>query len=43
MSHIIRRHRPWMNTLMSSSATLLRTPFIREIILEDWLLETKPA
>lgn len=41
MAHIVRRHRPWMNHLMSSSATLLRIPFIHEIILEDWLLQKR--
>lgn len=42
VSRIVRRHRPWLSSLMSSSTTLLRTPFIQEIILEDWLLQTNP-
>jgi [acyl-carrier-protein] S-malonyltransferase len=33
------RNRPWLTNLMSSDATLLRAPFVEQIILEDWLLE----
>ena len=33
------RNRPWLTKLMSSDATLLRAPFVEQIILEDWLLE----
>lgn len=39
VSHIVRRHRPWLARLMSSDAALLRAPFVQQIILEDWLLE----
>ena len=33
------RNRPWLTKLMSSDATLLRAPFVEQVILEDWLLE----
>jgi [acyl-carrier-protein] S-malonyltransferase len=39
ISHIVRRHRPWLARRLSSDATLLRAPFVDQIILEDWLLE----
>lgn len=42
VSHIVRGHRPWLSKIMSSQANLLRAPFIREIILEDWLLSQMP-
>ena len=42
MSRIVRRHRPWLTSLLSQNATLLRAPFIEQIILEDWLLEHAP-
>ncbi len=35
--------RPWLAALLPSDATLLRAPHVRHIILEDWLLENKPA
>jgi len=38
ISHIARR-RPWLTSLIKSDATLLRAPFVEQIILEDWLLE----
>jgi [acyl-carrier-protein] S-malonyltransferase len=31
--------RPWLAKLLPSCAALLRAPFIRHVILEDWLLE----
>jgi [acyl-carrier-protein] S-malonyltransferase len=31
--------RPWLTRLLPSSAVLLRAPFVRQIILEDWLLD----
>jgi len=31
--------RPWLTALLPSRTALLRAPFIRHIILEDWLLE----
>ncbi|MEX0715350.1 MAG: hypothetical protein WD066_02120 [Planctomycetaceae bacterium] len=39
MSHIVRRSRPWLRSLMSKDAALLRAPFIEQVILQDWLLE----
>ena len=38
MSQIARR-RPWLASLIHSDATLLRAPFVEQILLEDWLLE----
>ena len=35
--------RPWLTALLPSKASLLRAPFIRHIILEDWLLEQDVA
>lgn len=40
MSKLVRR--PWLTRLLPSSAVLLRAPFLRHIILEDWLLEQPP-
>ncbi len=42
VSRIVRGNRPWLTTLLSSEASLLRAPFIREVILEDWLLAQMP-
>ncbi len=39
ISRIVRRRRPWLTNLISSNATLLRAPFVEQIVLEDWLLE----
>jgi len=39
VSRIVRRHRSWMSSLLSTDTTLLRAPFVDQIILEDWLLE----
>jgi [acyl-carrier-protein] S-malonyltransferase len=39
MSQIVRRSHPWLTNLISSDATLLRAPFVQQIVLEDWLLE----
>lgn len=39
MSRIVRRHRPWLSNLLSARTTLLRAPFVEQIVLEDWLLE----
>ncbi|MBM82589.1 MAG: ACP S-malonyltransferase [Planctomycetaceae bacterium] len=38
MSQIARK-RPWLTQLISSDASLLRAPFVEQIVLEDWLLE----
>ncbi len=35
--------RPWLAQLLPSCAALLRAPFIRHVILEDWLLEQTPS
>jgi [acyl-carrier-protein] S-malonyltransferase len=35
--------RPWLAKLLPSRAALLRAPFVRHIILEDWLLERTPS
>ena len=35
----IARTRPWLSSMISSDATLLRAPFLEQIVLEDWLLE----
>jgi [acyl-carrier-protein] S-malonyltransferase len=34
--------RPWLGALLPERAALLRAPFVRQIILEDWLLEHAP-
>jgi [acyl-carrier-protein] S-malonyltransferase len=34
--------RPWLASLLPARAALLRAPYIRQIILEDWLLEYAP-
>jgi [acyl-carrier-protein] S-malonyltransferase len=35
--------RPWLSALLPSRAALLRAPLIKQIILEDWLLENPPG
>jgi [acyl-carrier-protein] S-malonyltransferase len=35
--------RPWLAQLLPSGAALLRAPFIRHVILEDWLLDRMPS
>ncbi|MDZ4820244.1 MAG: ACP S-malonyltransferase [Planctomycetota bacterium] len=35
--------RPWLARMLPSRSTLLRAPALRQIILEDWLLENSPA
>lgn len=37
MSGIIRR--PWLQSLLPKRASLLRAPLVRQVVLEDWLLE----
>jgi [acyl-carrier-protein] S-malonyltransferase len=34
--------RPWLSALLPSRAALLRAPFVRHVILEDWLVENAP-
>ena len=33
--------RPWLGKLLPTRSSLLRSPFVRQIVLEDWLLEQK--
>lgn len=42
MSAIFSRPRPWLTKLLSDDATLLRAPFINQVVLEDWLLASEP-
>jgi [acyl-carrier-protein] S-malonyltransferase len=35
--------RPWLSAVLPTRTALLRAPFVRQIILEDWLLENAPA
>lgn len=35
--------RPWLSSLLPSRTALLRAPHIRQIMLEDWLLENSPT
>lgn len=34
--------RPWLTAILPSRTALLRAPFVRHVILEDWLLEHPP-
>jgi [acyl-carrier-protein] S-malonyltransferase len=34
--------RPWLASLLPARAALLRAPYIKQVILEDWLLENAP-
>jgi len=34
--------RPWLASLLPSRASLLRAPYVRHILLEDWLLQNAP-
>lgn len=42
VSRMMRGHRPWLTSMLSHRANLLRAPFIQELILEDWLLAQMP-
>ena len=42
ISKIVRRSRPWLAPLLSSNTTLLRAPFVKQVVLEDWLLDNSP-
>jgi hypothetical protein len=33
--------RPWLTSMLSTRAALLRAPFVEQVVLEDWLLEQK--
>jgi [acyl-carrier-protein] S-malonyltransferase len=35
--------RPWLSALLPSRAALLRAPLLKQIILENWLLENAPG
>lgn len=35
--------RAWLAKLLTARAQLLRAPFVKQVILEDWLLENTPA
>ena len=39
LSRMVRR--PWLTRLLPSFTALFRAPFVKQIILEDWLLEQK--
>ena len=34
--------RPWLTSLLPARAALLRAPYVRHVILEDWLLDHAP-
>ncbi len=34
--------RPWLASLLPGNAALLRAPYVKQVILEDWLLENLP-
>jgi [acyl-carrier-protein] S-malonyltransferase len=36
-------NRPWLQSLLPQKTTLLRAPFVKHIILEDWLLANAPS
>jgi [acyl-carrier-protein] S-malonyltransferase len=35
--------RPWLAQRLPSRAALLRAPFLRHVLLEDWLLDRSPS
>lgn len=35
--------RPWLAALLPARATLLRAPYVKHVIVEDWLLENVPS
>ncbi|MCA9238497.1 MAG: hypothetical protein KDA44_23660, partial [Planctomycetales bacterium] len=35
--------RPWLASLLPSRAALLRAPEVKQLVLEDWLLENAPS
>ena len=35
--------RPWLQAVLPERASLMRAPFVKHVILEDWLLENAPA
>ena len=34
--------RPWLTRILTSRTALLQAPFVKHVILEDWLLDQKP-
>ena len=34
--------RPWLAALLPEQATLLRAPYIKHVVLEDWLIDNAP-
>jgi [acyl-carrier-protein] S-malonyltransferase len=34
--------RPWLATILPARAALLRAPFVRHVVVEDWLLDNAP-
>jgi [acyl-carrier-protein] S-malonyltransferase len=34
--------RPWLASMLPARAALLRAPYVRHVIVEDWLLENQP-
>jgi len=41
LAAVVRR--PWLAALLPTEASLLRAPLVRQINLEDWLIENAPA
>jgi [acyl-carrier-protein] S-malonyltransferase len=39
----VAARRPWLATMLPSRAALMRAPYVRHVILEDWLLAQAPA
>jgi [acyl-carrier-protein] S-malonyltransferase len=33
----------WLSAMLPQKAALLRAPFVKQIVLEDWLLAAKPS
>ena len=40
LSEVVRRQ--WLQTVLPNRTALLRAPFVRHIMLEDWLLDNAP-
>ena len=34
--------RPWLGKVLSARVALLRAPFVKHVIVEDWLLAQNP-
>jgi len=35
--------RPWLASVLPTEASLLRAPLVRQVNLEDWLIENAPT